>query len=60
MSSALRDIPDSERVCHIKYRKLSVRYSFGYCGCGTKDPDVLSLTCLIPSHKQLRLITFSL
>lgn len=48
MSSALRDVPDSERVRHIKYRKLSIRYGFGYCDRGTKDPDVLSLTCLIP------------
>lgn len=48
MSSALRDIPDSEGVCHIKYRKLSVRYGFRYCDRGTKDPDVLSLTHLIP------------
>lgn len=48
MSSALRDIPDSERVHCIKYRKLSVRYGFGYFDCGTKDPDVLSLTRLMP------------
>lgn len=47
MSSALGDIPDSERVCHIKYRKLSVTYGFGYCDRGMKDPDVLSLICLI-------------
>lgn len=46
-SSALRDIPDCKRVHPIKYRKLSVRYGFGYCGRGTKDPDGLSLICLI-------------
>ena len=57
-SSALRHIPDFERVRHIKCRKLSVRYGFGCCDRGTKDPDVLSLTCLIPSHKQLQWITF--
>lgn len=54
MSSTLRDIPHSEIVCHIKYRKLSVRYGSGYCERGTKDPDVLSLTCLIPWHEQLQ------